>query len=285
MDLIPIWVIQSWTRSSLWVPFNSECSVTLILACADPNYNLCCAGRVSWASWHSSVSHTNCSLSWKWLWLILRTISPAPFTRQNSNTVGHVPDLSELIISWKIFLAYPSRKVWNIKRTFYSMELFFLFIYQLQRGNQELVERRGRKGEIAKLHREMSAMNQEESCFFQGLYQFTVWFSKNHTNCDFVSQFLLQSPCASEEFSHCTHALLPYTPCHRRLEEPGPQQALWGSFHHSQRKAGLTHFLFSFYTLALLPYKTSQCGCRLKGTCWKRGEGLEISTDWELLVS
>lgn len=128
MDLIPIWVIQSWTRSSLWVPFNSECSVILILACADPNYQLCCARRVSWACWHSSVPHTNCSLSWKWLWLILRKISTAPFTHQNSNTAVQVPNLSEPIFSWKIFLAYPSRKVWNIKKTFHSMELFF-FLY------------------------------------------------------------------------------------------------------------------------------------------------------------
>lgn len=100
--------------------------------------NWCCARRC-WACLHSSVSHTNHSLSWKWLWL--RKIRPAPFTRQNSNTAVQVPDLSELIFSWKIFLAYTSRRVWNIKKTFHSMELFFLFIYQLQRGNQELAER------------------------------------------------------------------------------------------------------------------------------------------------
>lgn len=40
MDLISIHVIQSWTRSSLWVPFNSERSVILILACAEPNYQV-----------------------------------------------------------------------------------------------------------------------------------------------------------------------------------------------------------------------------------------------------
>lgn len=40
VDLIPIQVIQSWTQSSLGVLFNSECSVILILVCAEPNCQL-----------------------------------------------------------------------------------------------------------------------------------------------------------------------------------------------------------------------------------------------------
>lgn len=40
----------------------------------------------------------------------------------------------------------------------------------------------GKEGRVANLHREMSAINQEESCYFQGLYQFTVRSSKNYIN-------------------------------------------------------------------------------------------------------
>lgn len=240
---------------------------------------------MSWACLHSSVSHTNHSLSWKWL--LLRKISPAPFTRQNSNTAVQVPDLSELIFSWKIFLAYTSRRVWSIKKTFHSMELFF-FLYTSFREEIRnwLRGGEGRKGEIAKLRREMSAMNQEESCYFQGLYQFRVWSSKNHINWVNLSVNFFYLACVLEMSFPTVLMLLCLTLCAAGgWRSPDPVQALQGSFHGSQRKAGLTHFLFSFYILALCLYKTSQCGCRLKGTCWKRGEGLEISTDWEVLVS
>lgn len=114
---------------------------------------------------------------------------------------------------------------------------------------------------------------------------YSLVLQKPHQLCEFVSRFLLQSPSAWDEFSHCIMfccLTLCATGGWRSLD---PVQALSGSFHRSQKKAGLTHFLFSFYILALCPYKTSQCGCRLKGTCWKRGEGLEISTDWEVLLS
>lgn len=144
----------------------------------------------------------------------------------------------------------------------------------------------GRKGEIAKLHKEMSAMSQEESCYFQGLYQFTVWSSKNHINCVNLSvNFFYRAHVLEMSFPTVLKLCCPTLCATGGWRSPNPVQALWGSFHHSQRKTGLTHSLFSFYTLALCPYKTSQCGCRLKGTCWKRGEGLEISTDWEVLVS
>lgn len=149
-----------------------------------------------------------------------------------------------------------------------------------------MAERQGRKGEIAKLHREVSAMNQEKSCYFQGLYQFTVWSSKNHINCVNLSvDFFYRAHLL--EMSFPTVLMLScLTLCATRgWRSLDPVQALSGSFHHNQKKAGLTHFLFSFYILALCPYKTSQCGCRLKGTCWKKGEGLEISTDWEVLLS
>lgn len=225
MDLIPVWVIQSWTQSSLWVPFNSECSVIQILACADPNYQLCCARRVSWACWHSSVSHTNCSLSWKWPWLILRKISPALFTCQNSNTAVQVPDLSELIFSWKIFLAYPSRKVWNIKKIFIAWNFFSFYIPTSERKSG-IAGKEGRDSEATQGN--VCHESGGKLLLSRAVPVHSLVLQKPHQLCEFVSWFLLQSPCAWDEFSHCTCALMPYTLCHQRLGEPGPHAGTVG---------------------------------------------------------
>lgn len=199
------------------------------------------------------LSYTNCSLSWKWLWLIVRKISPAPFTPWNSNTAVQVPNLSELIFCWKIFLAYPSRKVWNIKKIFHSVKRFF-FLYTVFR---EEIRNWLRDGE----GRESSKATQGNVCHKSGgklllsraVPVHSLVLQKLHQRCEFVSRFLLQSPCAWDEVSHCTCALLPYTPCHMRLEEPRPRAGIVGILPPKPEKGRAHTFPIFLLCTGLMP--------------------------------
>lgn len=135
MDLIPIQVIQSWTPSSLWVLFNSECSVILILACAEPNYQLVpCKEGVPGLLAEQCLSHQ----------LFPELKMTVTDTKENQSCTIHSPELKYCSPSakslWIYFLqdnssGLPFQKGLEHKENFSQHGTFFLFIHQLQRGN------------------------------------------------------------------------------------------------------------------------------------------------------
>lgn len=261
-------MVQITPRSWIWSPYTSF-RVGLDHPCGSlstqnvlwfwflPVLNLitkwCCAKRVSGACWQSSVSHTNCSLNWKWLWLILRKISPAPFTPWNSNTAVQVPNLSELIFSWTIFLAYPSGKVWNIKKTFHSMEWFFSFYIPASERKLGIGWEVRKEGRDSKATQGNVCLKVGGKLLLSRAFQFTVQHSKNHISCVNLSVGFFYRAHVAEMSFPTVLMLCCLTPgAIWGWRSPDPMPALWGSFHRSQRKAGLTPFLFAFYT-SLVP--------------------------------